>query len=84
MANVAAGVVVRPLLEEDRFDARLEILIVELRRLRVGACSGLLRRGMGSEYVQQESSRRHESRRNDFWQKRRVHSHLNFAFSKLV
>ena len=52
MANVAASVVLRPLFEEDRLDARFEILIIKLRSLRIGA-PGSLRRDAGNKHVQQ-------------------------------
>jgi hypothetical protein len=63
MANVAAGVVVRPLFQEDRLDARFEKSIIKLRRLRVWARWGL-RRSKGSKHAQQDSSRQHETSRN--------------------
>src|SRR6266853_4563337 len=78
MANVAAGVVVRPLFQEDRFDARFEKPIIKLRRLRVWARWGLRCNGR-SKHPQQDSSGYHDTSRNYLWQNPRNHNHLTFA-----
>jgi hypothetical protein len=83
MANVAAGVVVRSLFQEDRLDARFEKVIIQLRLLRVGARGGLCRNGR-SKHPQQDGSRYHETGRNYLWQNPRNHNHLTFAGSKFV
>ncbi len=56
MANIAAGVFVRPLFQEDRLDARFEKLVIKLRFLRVGT-AGSLRGGKGSGNGQYDGSR---------------------------
>src|SRR5882762_10355018 len=70
MANVTAGVVVRPLFQEDRLDARFEKSIIKLRRLRVWARWRLRRNGR-SKQPQQDSSRYHATSRNYLRQKLR-------------
>src|ERR1700674_469196 len=78
VAHVAAGVVVRSLFQEDRLDARFEIPIIKLWRLRVWARWGLRRKGR-SKQPQQDGSRQHEPSRNYLWQNPRNHNHLTFA-----
>jgi hypothetical protein len=65
VANVTAGVFVRPLFQEDGFDIRFEIRVIKLRPLRVRA-PGSLRRNPRNEDVQQDGSGYQETSKDNF------------------